>query len=66
MTNNVLASPSNPQPDMGPEVTPKVRVDSDWARHALSFEANADRIWYSESPSPTSRTISSCRAGSST
>ena len=50
MTNNVLTSPANPQFDMGPEVTPKVRVDSDWARHALSFEANADYIWYSEFP----------------
>ena len=36
--------------DIGPEVTPKVRLDSDWSRHSLSFEANADRIWYSEFP----------------
>jgi hypothetical protein len=53
ITNNVLSSPANPQSDIGPEVTPKVRVDSDWARHALSFEANAEYIWYSEFPSPT-------------
>ena len=50
MTNNVLASPSGARADAGPQVTPKVRVDSDWVRHFLSFEANADRIWYSEFP----------------
>lgn len=50
MTNNVLASPSGAQSDLGPEVAPRLRIDSDWARHALSFEANADYIWYSEFP----------------
>lgn len=50
MTNNVLASPFDARSDAGPQVTPKVRVDSDWARHFLSFEANADRIWYSDFP----------------
>ncbi len=27
-----------------------MRLDSDWGRHALSFEANADNIWYGEFP----------------
>jgi len=50
MTNNVLATRFGARSDIGPEVTPKVRLDSDWSRHSLSFEANADRIWYSEFP----------------
>jgi hypothetical protein len=50
MTNNVLATRNDARFDAGPEVTPKVRIDSDWNRHFLSFEANADRIWYSEFP----------------
>ena len=37
-------------PDMGPELKPRLRLDSDWGRHSLSFEANADRIWYSDFP----------------
>ena len=50
MTNNVLATRFDARSDAGPQVTPKIRVDSDWNRHSLSFEANADRIWYSEFP----------------
>jgi len=50
MTNNVLASRSGAQPDIGAELTPRVRVDSDWNRHYLGFEANADNIWYSDFP----------------
>jgi len=50
MTNNVLATRFDARSDIGLEVTPKVRLDSDWSRHSLSFEANADRIWYSEFP----------------
>jgi hypothetical protein len=41
MTNNVLATRFDRQSDFGPEVTPKIRIDADWARHFLSFEANA-------------------------
>jgi len=50
MTNNVLATRFDARSDIGPEVKPKLRVDSDWSRHSLTFEANADRIWYSEFP----------------
>ncbi len=50
MTNNVLASHADAQSDIGAEVKPRVRLDSDWSRHSLSFEANADRIWYNEFP----------------
>lgn len=50
MTNNVLATRSDTRSDAGPQLTPKIRVDSDWNRHYLSFEAYADRIWYSEFP----------------
>jgi hypothetical protein len=50
LTNNVLDTHLDAQPDMGPEVAPRVRLDSDWGRHSLSFEANADRIWYSDFP----------------
>lgn len=50
MTNNVLATQFDRHSDIGPEVAPKIRIDSDWARHFLSFEANADRIWYSDFP----------------
>jgi hypothetical protein len=50
MTNNVLASHADAQSDIGAEVKPRVRLDSDWSRHSLSFEANADRIWYDEFP----------------
>jgi len=50
MTNNVFATRFDARSDIGPEVTPKVRLDSDWSRHSLGFEANADRIWYSEFP----------------
>jgi hypothetical protein len=50
MTNNVLATPIDTHSAIGPEVAPKIRIDSDWNRHALSFWANADRIWYSDFP----------------
>ncbi len=50
MTNNVLATRFDARSDAGPQLTPKIRVDSDWGRHYLGFEANADRIWYSEFP----------------
>jgi hypothetical protein len=50
MTNNVLATRFDARSDAGPQLTPKIRVDSDWGRHSLSFEPNADRIWYSEFP----------------
>ena len=49
-TNNVLDTRFDERSDIGPEVTPKLRLDSDWSRHSLSFEANADRIWHSEFP----------------
>ena len=50
LTNNVLDTHFDTRSDMGPELKPRVRLDSDWGRHALSFEANADRIWYSDFP----------------
>jgi hypothetical protein len=50
ITNNVPDTRFDTRSDIGPEVTPKVRLDSDWSRHSLGFEANADRIWYSEFP----------------
>jgi hypothetical protein len=50
LTNNVLDTKFDTQNDAGPEVTPKLRINSDWSRHSLTFEANADRIWYSEFP----------------
>ena len=50
MSNNVLDTRFDTQPDAGPEVKPSLRLDSDWSRHFLSFEANADGIWYSEFP----------------
>jgi hypothetical protein len=48
MTNNVLATRFDARSDIGPEVTPRIQVNSDWSRHFLSFEANADRVWFSE------------------
>ena len=50
LTNNVLDTHFDTRSDMGPELKPRVRLDSDWGRHSLSFEANADRIWYSDFP----------------
>jgi hypothetical protein len=50
ITNNVLDTKFDAQPDAGPELKPRIRLDSDWGRHFLSFEANADRIWYSDFP----------------
>jgi hypothetical protein len=50
MTNNVLASRFDTRSDAGPQLTPKIRIDSDWGRHFLSFAANADRIWYGDFP----------------
>jgi hypothetical protein len=50
LTNNVLDTKFDAQTDWGPEIKPRVRLDSDWGRHYLGFEANADRIWYSEFP----------------
>ena len=50
LTNNVLDTEFDTRTDWGPEIKPRVRLDSDWGRHYLGFEANADRIWYSEFP----------------
>ena len=50
LTNNVLDTKFDAQPDWGPEIKPRVCLDSDWGRHYLGFEANADRIWYSDFP----------------
>jgi hypothetical protein len=50
LTNNVFDTKFGARPDWGPEIRPRVRLDSDWGRHYLGFEANADRIWYTEYP----------------
>jgi hypothetical protein len=49
-TNNALATPNDPHSDWGPELKPDFRLDSDWDRHFLSFDFNADRIWYQNYP----------------
>jgi hypothetical protein len=50
LTNNVLDTKFDTRSDWGPEIKPRVRLDSDWGRHYLGFEANADRLWYTEFP----------------
>jgi hypothetical protein len=50
LSNNVLDTKFDAQPDAGPEVKPNIRVDSDWNRHSLTFIANGDRIWYQNFP----------------
>ena len=50
LTNNVLDTKFDTRTDWGPEIKPRVRLDSDWGRHYLGFEANADRLWYTEFP----------------
>jgi hypothetical protein len=50
LSNNAPDTEFDTRTDWGPEIKPRVRLDSDWGRHYLGFEANADRIWYSEFP----------------
>ena len=50
LTNNVLDTHFDTRSDIGPELKPRLRLDSNWGRHYLGFEANADRIWYSDFP----------------
>lgn len=50
LTNNVLDTKFDTKTDWGPEIKPRVRLDSDWGRHYLGFEANADRLWYTDFP----------------
>jgi hypothetical protein len=50
LTNNVLDTGIDPQGDWGPEIKPSLRLDSGWSRHFLSFQANADRLWYTDFP----------------
>ncbi|MFD0986415.1 outer membrane beta-barrel protein [Methyloligella solikamskensis] len=54
-TDNVLATPTDPQSDWAPELQPDFRLDSDWTRHALSVNLNGDWSWYREFESQNTR-----------
>lgn len=54
-TDNVLATPTDPQSDWAPELQPDFRLDSNWSRHALSANLNGDWSWYREYESQNTR-----------
>lgn len=49
-TDNVMSTKTDPKSDWGPELKPDFRLQSNWTRHFLSFEFNADRLWYQNYP----------------
>ena len=44
--DNILASESNTRDDLITDVEPAITVKSDWNRHALKLQANADVAFY--------------------
>jgi hypothetical protein len=50
LTNNVLDTLTDTHGDVAAEVTPKMRLESNWARHSFTAEVNADQIWYRNYP----------------
>ena len=48
LTDNVLGTRLDPQPDHAFEFAPNVRLESNWARHFFSAEFDADRSWYKD------------------
>jgi hypothetical protein len=50
LTNNVLDTLTDTHGDVAAEVVPKMRLESNWARHSFTAEVNADQIWYRNYP----------------
>jgi len=50
LTNNVLDTRIDARSDAALEFAPKLRLESDWSRHAFSAEVNSDRSWYNIFP----------------
>ncbi len=50
LTNNVLDTLTDTHGDVAAEVAPKMRLESNWARHSFTAEVNADQAWYRNYP----------------
>ncbi|MEO0619126.1 MAG: outer membrane beta-barrel protein [Pseudomonadota bacterium] len=48
ITDNVFQSAGTKEADIGAEVRPELRIESDWNRHALSLDANATAVFWNE------------------
>jgi len=49
-TDNVLGTRTDKHSDKAIEVSPTLRLVSDWSRHFFAAEFNADRSWYEDFP----------------
>jgi hypothetical protein len=49
-TDNVLGTRTDAHSDQAIEVSPTLRLVSDWSRHFFAAEFNADRSWYEDFP----------------
>ena len=49
-TDNVLGTRTDTHSDKAIEVSPTLRLVSDWSRHFFAAEFNADRSWYEDFP----------------
>ncbi|MEL7543461.1 MAG: outer membrane beta-barrel protein [Pseudomonadota bacterium] len=48
ITDNAFQSPGPKEADIGAEVRPALRIESDWNRHAVSLDANATAVFWNE------------------
>ena len=66
LTNNVLDTKFDTKTDWGPEIKPRVRLDSDWGRHYWVSRPMPTASGTPTSRSPTPRTTRCLLAGDST
>jgi hypothetical protein len=56
-TSNVKQSPSKADSDVGVELRPTLRVESDWVRHSISADVSGDIVYYTGTGSATTRSL---------
>ena len=62
-TDNVLATRTDTHADKAIEVSPTLRLVSDWSRHFFAAELNADRSWYEDFPVEDDKTYQALLKG---
>ena len=50
LTDNVAQSAQNARSDIGYFVAPSLRIESDWVRHSVNFDASSRHVYYFENP----------------
>ena len=50
-TDNVFRATTGPRDDIGYFVAPSMRIESDWVRHSVNFDASSRHVYYFDNPS---------------